>query len=181
MKLLFLDMDGVLNCQNAIDEWITTHKQINKEFSKIFEEERGSGFIIVPELRERLNEILEKEPDCKIVWSSSWRTYCRNSKILVKNLFDKCGILKDRFLDYTPISKTGWCRRQDEIISWIKMFKNIHGPFEKIAILDDDEDAKVSQFDADALGVNCKYFQTEFETGLTESIKNEILVYFNEQ
>lgn len=52
IKLLFLDIDGVLN----------DHRQFKNRYSPI-----------QPELVERLNLILEAAPDVKIVLSSAWR------------------------------------------------------------------------------------------------------------
>jgi hypothetical protein len=54
MKIVFLDIDGVLN-------WVGT-------------EDRISGFVgLCPERIQRFNQILDAHPDAKIVVSSTWR------------------------------------------------------------------------------------------------------------
>jgi hypothetical protein len=74
MKIIFLDIDGVLNCQKTT--------------------ERFHGFVSIdPKLVKRLNRIL-KETDAKIVLSSTWRLFEDNKEIL-----EKTGI---KYIDVTP-------------------------------------------------------------------------------
>lgn len=98
MKVIFLDIDGVLNCQKTV--------------------ERFHGFISVdPLLVKRLNRIL-KETDAKIVLSSTWRLFEDNKEIL-----EKANI---KYIDITPDFHTtrgeeisDWLSRHPEVERYV--------------------------------------------------------------
>ncbi len=115
MKILFLDVDGVLN--SAIG---------TEDFKDKAKKGIGDKYLI------RLARIVKKT-DCKIVISSSWR-YSRDL------MFDLIGRLADFNLHKgVLIGKTPNLKklRHLEIIEYVNHTKNV----EKIAILDDDSDA----------------------------------------
>lgn len=182
MNIIFLDMDGVVNSQETFE-----NIRGNKKFFNECLENRVVPEFIDPNLREKINEILIRVPDCKVVWSSTWRMGLRNSKVFIKGVYDTCGFVEDSFLSYTPIMHKF---RFVEILEWLRLFGKNYD-IEKCVIIDDDSDAgipedlekefgKGSPYIDVAKKYNCKFFQTKNEIGITDEIKNKILVYFLE-
>lgn len=182
MNIIFLDMDGVVNSEE-------TFKQAKNDelFLKKCLEDRSIPFLINPFLRDKVNEILKTVPDCKVVWSSTWRMGLRDSKVLIEGFYNKCGFEKDSFLGYTPIKYKFRCM---EILDWLNSLGEKY-KVEKCAIIDDDSDAGIPENPEKEFGVdspyveiakkfNTKFFKTTFKSGITDEIKNNILVYFNE-
>ena len=130
MKIIFLDIDGVLN-----------HEAFYKErFEKRYEE----GAIahpyseIDPKCVERLNNLCQ-ETGAKVVISSTWRhsglDYCKD--VLEFHGFN------GEIIDITPTCRCGMCKRGNEIHQWIDDNRESVGPyyqFTEYVILDDDSD-----------------------------------------
>ncbi len=182
MNIIFLDMDGVINSAE-------TFKRISKdeEFKQKCLENRIVPEYIDPELRSKINEILSVVPDCKVVWSSSWRMGLRNSKVFIEGVYNTCGFNEGSFLSFTPIL---YKFRFVEILEWLRLFGDNYN-IEKCAIIDDDHDAGIPDDLEKEFGngspyidvgkkYNCKFFQTNNKFGITDEIKNKILVYFQE-
>ena len=114
IKVIFLDIDGVLNSDNTIR---TTRD--------------GCTFVSVRQIK-NLRHII-KETGAKVVLSSNWRID-RNEEFLnadfleLKHELTKYGI---RFYDYTPVMPSG--HRGAEINQWLKE----HHEVENFVILDD--------------------------------------------
>lgn len=162
MKVIFLDVDGVLNSENDL--------RIYRKKNEI------TGCILYDVVEDRplklLKEIVEKT-SARIVVSSSWRIGCERSgrqSIFGKELYEK---LEKRLKDYgmeiydiTPSLGTG-TQRGDEIREWLS--KN---QVENFIILDDDSDM-------------CEYadmknfIHTTYEHGLTEELKNKAIEVLN--
>lgn len=127
MKIIFLDVDGVLNSE----VWNQNH--VN---------EIESGFLIDEEKLKLLSR-LAKEINAKIVLHSGWRFWfdenffpIRKESEFLKNLLDENGI---SFYDFTPdltneeIRKTGkfsltkpneillWLETHSDIVKWVVM------------------------------------------------------------
>lgn len=119
MKIIFLDIDGVLNSRQSIS--------YNHTLGLTFGEyDRPDPLMIA-----NLNFII-KETDAYIVISSSWRIrglmYC-------KEMLYKAGLIKNSILDITPtIYNTG---RGNEIQKWLD---NDLDDIESFVILDDNSD-----------------------------------------
>lgn len=182
MNIIFLDMDGVVNSQESF-------KRIyeSKEFKQKCLEGRIIPEYIDPILRTRINEILSTVPDCKVVWTSSWRMGLRNSKVFIEGVYNKCGFNEGSFLSFTPIL---YKFRFVEILEWLRLFGDNYN-IEKCVIIDDDHDAEIpddleKEFGKESPYIevgkkyNCKFFQTDNKIGITDEIKNKILVYFQE-
>lgn len=180
MNIIFLDMDGVVNSAETF-KMVKT----DKEFLSSCIEERTYPYLIDPKLRNKINEIITKVDDCKIVWSSTWRIGLRNSKSFIEGFYNKCNFVKDSFLSYTPI-KGG--KRYEEILEWLILFENNYH-INKCVIIDDSIAyfkfkeleklyGKNSEYYRIAKKYNPKFFQTNWKKGITEEIKLEILNYF---
>lgn len=181
MNIIFLDMDGVINSGK-------TFRMIKNcpKFKSICIENRCVPYYIDPSLRYKINEILVTVPECKVVWSSSWRLGLKDSKLFIEGFYNKCGFIKDSFLDYTPIVQ-GFPRYL-EILRWLYI-KGEKYKINKCIIIDDDVDAEVNikklkkelkKYDLleTALKYQPKFFQTNNLFGITDLIKTDILNYF---
>lgn len=142
-KIIFLDIDGVLNCE----EWFKRRIQMGKP---------GMG-MIDPSLVEKINEIV-RATNAEVVISSSWG-YCE----------DTLNALKANGAEFTPIDGTlhlhykyDWACRGNEIHHWITYksgIKRFEDDYEYV-ILDDDEDMLLSQKD--------NFIRTSMMTGITD-------------
>ncbi len=130
MKVIFLDIDGVLN-----------HEAFYKErFEKRYEEGAiGHPYSeIDPKSVANLNNLI-KDTDAKIVISSTWRhsglDYC-------KDVLEFHGF-KGEIIGITPTCRYEMCLRGNEIHQWIDDNRKLVGPyyeFTEYVILDDDSD-----------------------------------------
>lgn len=154
MKVLFLDIDGVVNCATT--------------------SQRHRGFIGIDPYMAILIDRIKIATGCVVVLSSTWRLDI-NSR---KEVMDQC----TSFIDCTPkqflfkednkYGKEGdWSERGHEILRWID---NQHeGDIKKFAILDDDTHPGTIAELAPS------YFRTLWSTGLTEEIANKVIEYLN--
>lgn len=131
MKVIFLDIDGVLN-----------HEAFYRER---FEKKHDESVVeypyseIDPKCVDHLNNLVENT-GAKIVISSTWRhsglEYCKNA--LVSHGF------KGDIIGVTPSSRCNMCLRGNEILDWIKKNEELIGcsyyNFTEYVILDDDSD-----------------------------------------
>ena len=149
MKVIFLDVDGVLNSEYDL--------MIHREKNNI------KGSILYAEVEDRPLKLLKKlveKTSAKIVVSSSWRIGCERSgrqSVFGADLYKK---LEKRLSDYdlyiydiTPVCNG---QRGDEIREWL----NAHKCVDRFVILDDDSDM-------------CEYtetnlVQTDYSNGLQE-------------
>lgn len=130
MKIIFLDIDGVLN-----------HEAFYKER---YEKRYDEGAIahpyseIDPKCVENLNTLC-KESGAKVVISSTWRhsglDYCKD--VLEFHGFN------GEIIDITPHSRCNMSLRGNEILQWIRDNHKLVGDyynFTEYVILDDDSD-----------------------------------------
>lgn len=117
MRVLFLDIDGVLN----------THKSIGR-----------FGFDFIDNILVALVARIVRETDCKIVLSSTWRIEEKDRMLVTRELAEQGLTIHD----CTPVitrgcwEEGGWVRRHEEIQSWLNQ-----NPVDRFAILDDMDDA----------------------------------------
>lgn len=97
MKILFLDIDGVLN---------------NKKYN----EKVQSGNAIDPRCVLYLNQII-RETKCNVVVSSSWRLYHTWFELL--SILADAGVNTTTFIGSTPDLFRHFLNRGDEILNWI--------------------------------------------------------------
>jgi alpha-amylase/alpha-mannosidase (GH57 family) len=118
MKIIFLDVDGVLNTPKTI-----------KKF----------GFDFIDNILVALVARIVRETEAKIVLSSTWRVQEKDKNIVIQAL-SQHGL---ELFDCTPViersggwTEGGWVRRNEEIQAWLN-----NNQAQKFAILDDFDDA----------------------------------------
>ena len=126
MKIIFLDIDGVLNS-------FATFNEIHKEW-----EATGVRRVAIDLNKVLLLKEIVDNTGAKIVLSSSWRTFCKvkHGKLVTKNqnFHDLLEILENNGLsiyDVTPKLRSGI--REEEIRKWMEK-KDI----ESFIVIDDD-------------------------------------------
>ena len=160
MRIVFLDIDGVLNS----DAWDNKRQTTSNDFLK-------NQFD--PEAIKLLNELLEKI-DAQIVLTSSWRLNFDLEQM--NELFSSIGI-KRGIVSFTPNlnAGAGYLTRGNEVLKWIIDNKNIIKSkplsFSDYIILDDKADYLISQTN--------NFFQTDKTVGLTPQVVKSIINNFH--
>ena len=152
MKIIFLDIDGVLNHEEWYDKVVTSKiKPINQDLD--------------PSSIGKINRIISLT-DAKIVLSSSWRVDSNCSTTLYKS-----GLFKDSIIDKTP-----YIRHDENHMRGFEIQKWLDETGYKISsyvIIDDDKDMLDSQMN--------NFIQTSRWTGITdEDVDNCIKILNNE-
>lgn len=184
-NILFLDMDGVVNSEEFFNKWKNDNdfknidyekrEELLKEFAKEYSIDKNGFGYIWPFLRDKVNKILTDVPNCKVVWTSSWRTHTKDSKLFVEALYNECGFKEGSFLSYTPM--LSFQQRNWEIYKWLESFtKSTAFSINKCAIIDDDHRARLPEDKFE--NIECKFFQTFVEFGIMDSDVEEIINYF---
>ena len=163
MKILFLDIDGVLNSQLFFE---------SEEYKK-----DDDHTMIDTKLVHHINRIVE-ETGCKIVISSSWRhsglDEC-NRKLLSKGLNEMAiDITPSLYFEKNKHDYTYSVPRGCEIKAWLEMNKGILG--DKISktnyvILDDDSDMLLWQRE--------NYFRCDSYCGITHNVAYRVIQFLN--
>jgi hypothetical protein len=159
MKIIFLDIDGVLNS----DSWDNSEEQKQSQFP----ENQFS-----PKLIQLFNKVIEETTD-KIVLTSTWRL--EYDIKFMQSLFKKVGI-KGEIIDFTPDLKKGndYVVRGNEILKWCKDNQNLINSrpldYTDFIIIDDNSDMLFWQ--------SKFFFQTDRLSGLTPSIIKNIIRQF---
>jgi hypothetical protein len=166
VKIIFLDIDGVLNSWNVL----LKRKYLDNSKEKGYDLYYENGIV--------LKYILTEIPEVKIVLSSCWR-YSENNIIKIKEFFknelyidpniiiDKTPrIVRDD--DYIKINGKDYTTvyRGEEIQAWITKFLNEGNFIDKFVILDDD---------SDMLHLKDHLVQTHSDYGLTWVQAEEII------
>lgn len=178
IKIIALDMDGVINSNKLFYKWIMEHekKYGREEAIKIFRKEFCScEELVFPQLAKRITEICEKT-DSYILWSSTWRKLERYKKIEdAQEMFNRRGLPGNRLIAYTPQSGFSWAGRcrGSEISLWIR--NNQEYNILKCAVIDDRDDAGFN------LPKCARFFQTLSEDGITNKTKKEIINFLNKE
>lgn len=119
-KVVFLDIDGVLNSEKFAQN-MRRETGVN-----VF----GESILDAMAIR-RLRVILERS-GADVVLSSSWRVFPVQRKKAIEQL-RRMGVV---VMDQTPYMMDGDCSRGDEIKAWL----DCHPEVDRFVILDDDDD-----------------------------------------
>ena len=164
MKVLFLDIDGVLNSENwfAYRIYCVKNNMVNILMNFVDTDDRNIKHKLTT-LDDRaianLNRIVE-ETGCKVVLSSSWRSSIESENIFTQNLLKLKGF-KYEFYDVTPRL---WfsdfsIRRGEEIKFWLDKESEKH-EIESFVIIDDDSDMLPEQMN--------NFIHVDGQVGLTD-------------
>ena len=164
MKVLFLDIDGVLNSENwfAYRIYCVKNNMVNILMNFVDTDDRNIKHKLTM-LDDRaianLNRIVE-ETGCKVVLSSSWRSSIESENIFTQNLLKLKGF-KYEFYDVTPRL---WfsdfsIRRGEEIKFWLDKESEKH-EIESFVIIDDDSDMLPEQMN--------NFIHVDGQVGLTD-------------
>lgn len=164
VPLIFLDIDGVFNCQLFYQsQQFADYKEAKKQLGKDVKAERIArlDYYASQICKERIgwfNELC-KDIDAEVIISSTWRQGKTVEEL--QEIMDYCGGTF-KIIDKTPY--TGY-ERGTEISKWLhdNIELEIHGvnyyDFHKYAIIDDDSDMLLNQ--------KFNFFQTDNYSGLT--------------
>lgn len=160
MKIVFLDIDGVLNCEVFYKK---RAEQIG--WQKLLDYPKSE---FCPERVSLLNELLEKS-GAKIVVSSTWRL--GRSIEELQSMFESIGIVGGIIGKTDHISNA--CRGT-EIEQWIRnhpaIIQQEYHIYNKYIILDDDSDMLYNQRN--------NFFHCDSYSGLTPNIVYKAINYF---
>ncbi len=171
-SIIFLDVDGVLNCQLFYEERykhltqydnIPLYKTVKKHLRKLLKTKQIDKWDyykgeMCPIRMQMLNELCE-ETNSAVVLSASMRSQWNVEEL--NEIFKRCGAT------FTIIDKTGYCCsriRGVEIRNWLienteKWFGIKYYDFYQYVIIDDDGDMLLWQ--------QAHFFQTDNYSGLT--------------
>ena len=144
MKVLFLDIDGVLNSDNWFGYRLYCIK--NNMYNRVLnfidtndENTEHTLTMIDDRAIANLNRIIE-ETGCKVVLSSSWRSSMESENVFTQYILKLKGF-KYELYDVTPIlwHKEFGTQRGEEIQSWMNK-ESENNEIESYVILDDDSD-----------------------------------------
>ena len=154
MKIIFLDIDGVLNS----DTWQKTDQyKMGKNPEKWFD----------PNAVNLLNKLID-ETKAKIVLTSTWRL--EYSLEEMRKIFSNVGIKCD-LIDFTPdlTNNNDYVVRGNEILKWCKENHDVIGTnplsYNDFIILDDNSDMLLWQ--------SKYFFQTDKLCGLSPTVTRE--------
>lgn len=160
MKVIFLDIDGVLNH----DQWYVSKRYQDMQWDE------DNELDVDPSCASRIVEICAQTAS-KVVISSSWRTSWYGTQFRL----EKGGIPRDLILDKTPefcwITIGNFDRsRSAEIQTWLDEHKN---DVESYVIIDDQEVAKDDQLN--------HYVHVNPHIGFTEENKELAIKILNNE
>ena len=159
MIVIFLDIDGVLNSEES--------------FKDIFHTDPHSHRNWMPhEMHLKHLSKIVKETNAKIVISSAWRIGCTQLRMW-NAFFTALGYPHIEVIGVTPY--LGTVNRGTEIQRWLDIkysYNEKSNDFAdiKFAIIDDCPDMN---------HLSTHLFKTEYSTGLTEKIANEVIMFLN--
>lgn len=161
MKILFLDIDGVLNPDTGTPvSWIAP-------FYGMGEIRENAPMLWRPKIK-LLNQMFDRMPNLTIVLSSSWRMHFEFEHI--RQMFRIRGFKYWKRIRYiTPVVGIRNHHRGEEVSRFLQMLRNENIKVDKFVCLDDN----VHQFYDDQ-----PYVQTNNYVGLTEHQVNKVLRKF---
>lgn len=151
MKILFLDCDGVINCDN-------TFKQ----------NARGEqAYIVTDPYMCFLVGKIQLDTGCQVVLSSAWRHHDESVAYLNRRVVPIFDTTPD--MPRSEDSGIEYCERGREIKAWL----DTHPEVTRYAILDDSADMLPEQLP--------NFFKTSWVVGLTEEIAQAVINHLNQE
>ena len=162
MKILFLDMDGVVN--KGADNASPDRYRYNDKWSN--PSDRFDLYYVDPELAARVSALVA-DFDLRIVSSSTWR--CGKTVDEFRELLNNRFLPGDRLIGFTPDGESEGMTRADEIRYFLL---HCEENIERYVILDDEKKANYSTSKG-------RFFQTSFYEGYTEKIDIRVRKYLH--
>ena len=167
MKVLFLDIDSVLNVSSYGEDLYNDGKS---DFPFV-----EDNVPLNVKCIDALKHIFKEVPDLKVVWSTDWRLYDKPTYNGFKNprlWLEAQDWMKDRVIGKTPkkMSSTHY----DEIRMWFRDGKNC-SMVESFAIIDDYATNAMFSYFKD------NFFQCWYDSGLTMEIAEKVVKHFKGQ
>ena len=134
-KILFLDIDGVLNSETDFGKAARKYDPVHSKLQK------GERWKIISAGKLALLNDIIKQTDAKIVLSSTWRGKCDGKKMT--KIFQRYGDIWEHDADIFVGSTHNWSRRgwtQEFRGREITQYLNEHPEIEDYIILDDNDD-----------------------------------------
>ena len=128
MKVIFLDVDGVLNteeCDNAPKE--------GEKGSEAFLYHENTPIPLLKRCLDNLQFVLQ-QTDAKIVISSSWRLFPERLELLTKVLEALSPSEEPVVIGITPDLSNSWSGRGEEVRAWLEQNKNCS----RFVVVDDE-------------------------------------------
>lgn len=167
MKVLFLDIDGVINTVGG-ELGLRHCLGLDPEEEGLIKQYEAFDPACLYYLRS-----IVKDTDCKIVISSTWR---HGETVESMKSWFSCPVIREAIIDYTPSfdslshpelrDRRGRVQRGDEIKYWLDQ----HPEVTRYAVLDDDSDMDV---------VQKNFFKTCSWDGLKCDVANEVTLHLN--
>ena len=160
-RIIFLDIDGVLNCQIFFEKYFSSKKRLTKQV-KAFEIDRAEFYKsqICVERMDWLNTLCQKV-GAVVVISSAWRKG--------KTVDDLQSILNNSGATFKVIGKTGEDGSRIRGVEIANYLCRLEYEYEYV-IIDDDSDMLLQQ--------QHNFFQTDNYAGLTPTICHRIALFF---
>ena len=167
-KILFLDIDGVLNISRYGEDVYSEGDKQHKDLVK-------PCVPIVTSCYEALKSIADNVPELKVIWSTDWRMHDDEEwygwKNPLKWLEANCSFLNGKIVGKTPKKMSS--DRPEEIAMWLsdnerEKTYDILG----YAILDDYAPHAMYWFGK-------HFFRTWFDTGLTSNLAKSVIECLN--
>ena len=191
-KIIFLDVDGVLNNETFKSNWMREHEGLDRNyleirFDHLFEHPTGMPFFdgrIYPDNLANWNKLIETLGDAQVVFSSDWRFICDGTYSNVTSVEVIQSLFTYRNIKGNVIGATPYVHDHDratEILRYIRENPDIVKDA-KILILDDlQEPQDVPRIVKDIYGIkDCKAIWTYYKEGLTKKDVKEAIEFFKE-
>jgi len=163
-KIIFLDMDGVLNSETDFLEAATKYDPVHSKLQK------GERWKIISAGKLYLLNQIIKETDAKIVFSSTWRTKCDAKKMT--KIFRKYGDIWEHdesvFVGVTPNWSRGMSISQEFRGREIMQYLHEHPEIENYIVLDDNNDVRNDTYYKDVEIPEERFIHTDEYAGITK-------------
>jgi len=136
-KIIFLDIDGVLNCETDFTQAAIKYDPVHSKLQK------GERWKIISAGKLGLLNQIIKETDAKIVFSSTWRQNCDGKKMT--KIFQRYGDIWEYDESIWVGQTNNWSRRgwtQEFRGREITQYLSEHPEIENYIIIDDNRDIR---------------------------------------